>query len=258
MSENKTRFYESPPLLLSEKILLAAKYYNLEQDPFVGLVEGRLNLGVQTKPLSRAYQSITSRRTTLQLLFEKKEDQFCKKIQASAFKELKEFKNKEAFLLWKNKTLDFETGPLHEMVVYKTFFKTILCFKFHHLILDGFSLFSFFKELAEAYHKILSGNLKSGRPVDSPAYCQLMADFFQQERENAEEKNKFWKEHLKTHALGKFFKAQQKTDLIQIQRAGLENVFLRRKHLKKIYKFKVKKKYRSVLSFFVSLFQSIK
>ena len=69
-------------------------------------------------------------------------------------------------------------GPLQEMVVYKPFFKTILCFKFHHLILDGFSLFLFFKELTEAYHKSLSGNLKAIPKADFKIYQQLMQDFF--------------------------------------------------------------------------------
>ena len=267
----ETQPHKTLPLLLSEKILLAAKYYSPHQDPFVGLVEGRLHRFTSKEHLRKSYQKVISSRTTFHLLFEKKAEIFIKNFQTPAFKELKEFTNKAAFLLWKNKALDFNTGPLHEMAIYKTFFKSILCFKFHHLILDGFSLFIFFKELTEAYHKSLSENIKLAPIEDFSAYQQLMKDVFKQEREKKEIKIRFWNNHLKTYqssASGKTHSTKnlkakntssneeenvpalsfveddvQQTGQVffnQLKKEGSSSGFLKRKYLKKIYHFKFK------------------
>ena len=268
MSERNSKFDKTLPLLGSEKSLLVARSFSPHQDPFVGLVEGRLKPFVNRGHLSRAYQAVVFSKTTFQLLFEKQENFFLKTLWSPAFKGIREFKNKEAFLLWKKTTLDFETGPLQEMVVYKTFFETILCFKFHHLILDGFSLFVFFQELTEAYYESLSGNLTKKPKIDLDIYQQLMKDFSQQEKENKEIKTEFWKNHLQKYKKKrderdcfsknlKYPTLSKKTNGLivnpvksfkdrffqfQTQLKSSESFFLRRKHLQKIYNFKTREK----------------
>ena len=282
MSERNLNFDKTLPLLGSERSLLVARDFSPHQDPFIGLLEGRLKPFVNKEHLSRAYQAMVFSKTTFQLLFEKQKNTFLKIIQPSAFKGIQEFKNKEAFLLWKKTTLDFETGPLQEMAIYKTFFKTILCFKFHHLILDGFSLFVFFKGLTEAYYKSLSGNLTKKPEPDFESYQQLMKDFSQQEKENKEIKTEFWKSHIQNYKKkrderGCFSKnlkyptLRKKTNGLivnpvknfkdrffqfQTQMENSEIFFLKRKHLQKIYKFKARENF-GLFYLFLSLYSKV-
>ena len=203
-------------LLLSEKSLLVAKYYNLDKDPFVGIMEGGLKWGVKPEILAQVYQQLTFKRTSLQLLFEKNNTEFKKQFKASAFKELKVFKNKTLYQQWKTKPLDFNTGPLHEMAIYQGLFKKELCFKFHHLILDGLSLFVFFKELSQAYFKALEGDFKP--PADDfKVYQKLMAHFYSQERDKPEEKQQFWLQHFKHYC-------QHKTNVLNSDTLSNNNI----------------------------------
>ena len=265
MSEKNPGSNKTIPLLFSEKTILMARSFSPQQDPFIGLIEGRLHHSVNKVHLSKAYQYLISSKTTFQLLFEAKKAVFSKSLQTPAFKDITEFKNEEAFSIWKNINLDFETGPLQEMAIYKTFFKSILCFKFHHLILDGFSLFIFFKELTEAYHKSVSGKLKEFAKNDFKTYQQFTENLFKQERENRKIKNDFWKKHLKIYQKDrtektdcskklKYSSASNKKDSLFLnsvkqekkaftewtKKEGSEIFFLGKKHLKKIYNFKNK------------------
>ena len=244
------------PLLFSEKTFLLARSYSPSRDPFVGLIEGFLKPFVQKETLKKAYKSLILSKTTFRLLFEKKGQDFSKILQPPLFKEIKEFKNKEAFLLWKQASLDFETGPLQEMAIYKAFFKTTLCFKFHHLILDGSSLFLFFKELANSYQKSISGNGNQSPSTDLESYQSLMEKIWQQEREDKEKKYSFWEKRIQKYQT-KSFSAPQKekkslainSPIFQPKHRFLEehthqecseNIFLNRKALRHIYKWKSK------------------
>ena len=244
------------PLLFSEKTFLLAKSYSSEKDPFVGLIEGQLKPFVQKKHLIKAYEALIFSKTTFRLLFEKKGEDFFKSLQAPVFKEMKEFKNEETFLVWKSASLDFETGPLQEMAIYRAFFKTILCFKFHHLILDGFSLFLFFKELSDLYHKSVAG-IELKPTTDLESYRCLMENIWKQERENKERKCLFWEKRIKQYqaksppqqknsdenklgAQKLFSPPQWRISENQVYQGCSENIFLERKTIRKIYQWKSK------------------
>ncbi len=267
------------PLLGSEKSLLAARGFSPHQDPFVGLAEVCLKQRIHKEHLSQAYQAVISGHTAFHLLFEKRENIFIKTLQPPVFKDIKEFKSKQAFLLWKNKSLDFETGPLREMALYKTFFKSILCFKFHHLILDGFSLALFFKKLTTAYYKSLSGELKSPPETDLKSYQRLLKETVERERADKEIKAQFWKKRLKAYAEEKRMKSHpfleeqisgkghepainsktRSEDQLPYffespeRQEGSESFFLKRKHLKKIFRFQAQANV-GLFYFFASLY----
>ena len=146
------------PILFSEKVLLAASAYNLKADPFVGLIEAYLNRGIDLDQLNLAYQKTIQIHTSFNIFFKKSDESlnfaFEKEKLPPSSSDIKVFRDKKSFLLWKKTPLS--DPPLQDMAVYKNFFHKTLVFKFHHLILDGRSLFYFFKDLSQNYDELKS------------------------------------------------------------------------------------------------------
>ncbi|MCY4321881.1 MAG: hypothetical protein OXC37_05745 [Bdellovibrionaceae bacterium] len=223
------------PLLFSEKVILAAKSYSLSADPFVGLITSYLKSFVDINQLNLAYQKITKAHTSFNLYFKRTEDSinFEKEKLVPSSSDIKIFTNKKSLLLWQKTPLsDF---PLQEMAFYKSFFHRRLFFKFHHLILDGRSVFHFFNDLSEIYLKLSSlnqtqlsqsnnnqmsssksslKNLQIQKENEFKTYKKVMESFAIEEKTNQAQKINFWKNQIRN------FKKEDKSSDNQIPKCA--------------------------------------
>lgn len=153
------------PILLSEKVILASQAYSLSRDPFVGLILAHLNANISLSVLNQAFKKTLTAHTSFRILFKKQDHTFKKEIGPLVFPDIKFFSNKASFLLFKEGDLPPEF--LYQTAVYKTLFKKILLFKFHHLIMDGLSLAYFFQDLTKNYYDLLSADTSNHEPAHS-------------------------------------------------------------------------------------------
>ena len=219
------------PLLFSEKVILATKAYSLSGDPFVGLITASLKTFVDINQLNLAYQKIIKSHTSFNLSFKRPENSINieKEKLTPSSSDIKVFTNKKSLLLWKKSP--FSDFPLQEMAVYKSFLRRDLFFKFHHLILDGRSLFHFFNELSEDYLELSSFNqtqlsqfnkkelssnpslqsldsqketysssiedLELQKETEFKTYTKVMESFAIEEKTKQDQKITFWKNQLR-------------------------------------------------------------
>ena len=152
--------------------------------------------------------------------------------------------------MWKKKQFDLELGPLHEMAVFKTFFSSLLYFKFHHVIMDGFSLFYFFHDLCSDYNQtILKDNSINNLQSDFKIYKQTMSQCLMEETHNYQKKKLFWTNYIKetkktTSSLLKesFNEIQVRNSKIAISESEIEVFFPEKKYIKKLHEIKTKTK----------------
>ena len=112
---------------------------------------------------------------------------------------VRELKNQKELGHWQQQVFDASIGPLYELGLFQKLWikKTVLYFKFSHLIFDGFSLFYFFKELYTLYQNYLSDQDTSFISSNLITYQSVMKKYLSLEKENIFIKKKFWKETLK-------------------------------------------------------------
>ena len=129
------------------------------------------------------------------------------------------------------------------------------------MILDGWSLSLFFKELFDLYQKFLSGNLDTNPKTDFRVYCRLMENIWRQERQDKEKKYFFWeqkiqkyraKSSLDTQAekkIQKNLKRSSPVSSLNLKIGGdqnypdcSKNVFITKKAVRNIYRYSSKEK----------------
>ena len=247
------------PLLLSEKMFLTASHYNLGEDSFTGIIESNLHRPLRVSVLNQSYFNLISKRVNLNVLFQKKKGQFFKVRQPVPFLGVQILKTSEELLIWGKKQFDLELGPFHEMAVFKTLFNSFLYFKFHHVIMDGFSLFYFFHDLCSEYNKIISkdssiNNLQS----DLAIYKQTMNQCLVEETQNYQQKKTFWMDYMKGNTgfsplKESFNEVKIENNKIAVSESAVCSFFFRGKYIKKLYKIKTETK-TSVFSLFAAVY----
>ena len=220
------------PLLASEKVLLLAQQYLFAADPFVGIIDVRLNTAPDISKLTEAYRYLIAKRISFNIIFTRKGNKFYKQRTPIPFLAPKLLKNKTEFELWKKRPLDLNIGPLHEMSLWKRWGGGyFLYFKFHHLIMDGFGLFYFFRDLFEIYEKLIAGespNIQS----DSLAYSALMSQYLALEKKDSLVKQNFWKDYLEKES-------KPSPPMVQCSSENVTEYFcLSRRHVFRLYRIK--------------------
>ncbi len=94
-------------------------------------------------------------------------------------------------------TYDFSTTPLMKVLILeKSFDERLLCFSFHHIICDGWSLDIFFKELSIVYNAKLTD-----RPVELPVIKKTYVEYVENQEKiihnsNIDDAALYWKNSL--------------------------------------------------------------
>ena len=190
------------PLLISEKIQLSARQHS--PDAFVGIIHNLMPFVPERHTLNLAYQQLIAKRTHLNVVFKKNDDEgFYKQIHPIPFLGIRELKSQKEVEYWCLRALDPSIGPLHEMALLQSkklwIKKTVLYFKFSHLIFDGVSLFYFFKDLYKVYQDLLSDRCNvSSVSSDLTIYQNVMKKYLFLEKEDSSIKRQFWENQLKT------------------------------------------------------------
>ena len=181
-------------VLPSEKIYLAARHYS-PVDPFVGLLEAESHCPLETSKMEDAYRILISKRTSLNMTFNLENSKFFKDKGPVPFSGLRILKNFAEVDLWKRDPLDINLGPLYDMAVCNNRRQWSLYFKFHHLIIDGLSLYYFFEDFFKIY-KNLCFNKSVDIPSDFKVYEEFMLQQLSEDKGEQYEKEKFWKNYL--------------------------------------------------------------
>ena len=223
------------PILVSEKIIWSACHYT--PNAFIGVLEEKVSQSLDIDALNSAYKELVSSRTSFNLVFTKEGDELRKSICPIPFYGIKIFKNKTQVQEWKQEVMDFSIGPLHGLAIYKSPWswdkKSVLYFKFHHIIMDGMSLIYFLKDLRRLYEKTLT--LKNTPPLssDKKSYHAAMTKLLQLEGENTSKKRVFWENYTE--------KCNQRTsDLSTSKKIVRQTFFLPQECANAIQEFKKK------------------
>ena len=203
------------PILLSEKVILASQAYSLAGDPFVGLIKAHLSPNIQIHRLNFAFQKSLRSHSSFRISFKKQDQAFKKEIGPPVGLDIKVFNNKPSFLLWKTSPLPLDF--LYELGLYKTLFQKTLLFKFHHLIMDGISCAYFFQDLTKNYLEPSSSVAPHPEKQlsERKIYQKVLQDLSNQEKQNRNKKQAFWKQQLqdfKSHIKAK--SSQEKLQFI--------------------------------------------
>ena len=184
------------PLLSSEEVLLTAGHYSFEGNVFTGILDVQLYRPLDMPILTEAYRILIANRFSFNISFVREGGKNYKKREPMPFVLPKSLGNRLGLELWKKKSLDITTGPLHEMAFLSRWGRCHLYFKFHHLIMDGLSVLYFFEDLFMVYKELLVRGACEIQP-DFSAYRELMSYYTTEENKNCRVKKDFWKAYLR-------------------------------------------------------------